>query len=119
MKSAKLDVDQSELAHKQRLVKIKDRGGFWALKRPVIRIFEICEEEFYISSQGFMKSLNVDDTVIKLCQNVIIRSNFKQLCEQSDVHIASKYSKNLLEKLTQLYLRVRPNCILDNLVILF
>jgi len=45
LKSAKLDDNQSELAYKQRLVNIKDRGGLWVLKRPVIRIFEICEED--------------------------------------------------------------------------
>jgi len=104
LKSAKLD-DQ----HKQRLVNIKDRGGLWALKSPVIRIFEICEEEFYVSSQGFMKSLNGDDMVVKLCKNIIVRSNFKQLCQQCDVQIAGEYSKNLLEKLIQLYLRVRSH----------
>jgi len=108
LKSAKLD-DQSELVHKQRLVNIKDRGGPWALKSPVIRIFVICEEEFYVSSQGFMKSLNGDDMVVKLCKNIIVRSNFKQLCQQCDVQIAGEYSKNLLEKLIQLYLRVRSH----------
>jgi len=109
LKSAKLDDNQSELAYKQRLVNIKDRGGLWVLKRPVIRILEICEEEFYISSQGFMKSPNIDDMVIKLCQNAIIKSNFKELCRQSDVEIANEYCKNMLEKLTQLYLRVRSH----------
>ena len=109
LKSAKLNDNKSDLVQKQRLIIIKDCGGLWALNKTAVRIFEVCEEEFYVSSQGFKRSIDVNEMVIDLCKDIIIKSNFKDLCRQLDTPIDGEISKNLLEKLIQLYLRVRSH----------
>ena len=108
LKSAKLD-SNSELAKQQILVNIKDRGGLWAVKRAAVRIFEICEEEFFLATQGFKRSIAIDKMVGKLERDLTIKSKFRELCRQCDAYVESEYSKNLLFKLIQLYLRVRSH----------
>lgn len=107
LKSVKL-LD-SDLVQQQRLINIKDRGGLWVLNKTAVRIFEVCEEEFFILSQGFKRSINVDEMVAYLCKDVIVKGNFKDICRKLDSHIDKEIATNTLEKLIQLYLRVRTH----------
>lgn len=109
LKSAKLS--DSNLAEKQRLINVKDRGGLWALNKTAVRIFEVCEEEFFTFSQGFKRSIDVNEILSDLCKNVIVKGNFKDLCRNIDSKMDKEIQANVLEKLVQLYLRVRTHSI--------
>lgn len=109
LKSAKLS--DRNLAEKQRLINVKDRGGLWALNKTAVRIFEVCEEEFFTLTKGFKHSIDVNEMVPDLCKDAIIKGNFKDLCRKTDSEIDKEIQSNVLEKLVQLYLRVRTHAI--------
>lgn len=109
LKGAKLS--DSNLAEKQRLINVKDRGGLWALNKTAVRIFEVCEEEFFTFSQGFNRSIDVNSIVPELCKNVLVKGNFKDLCRNVDSEMDKEIQANVLEKLVQLYLCVQTHAI--------
>eukprot|EP00111_Clytia_hemisphaerica_P011055 TCONS_00032368-protein len=106
--SAKID-PESYFGQKQRLIKIHDRGGLWMVNNKAYRIFELCEEHFHYETYGFKRFINANEMTEKMMKNAGVNSNFKNLCIQANVFADKEYSKNLLEKVMQLYFRVRSH----------
>eukprot|EP00795_Rhopilema_esculentum_P009796 gene9796-18358_t len=91
----------------QRLIQCQSRGGLWGVKREVIELFKLVEEEFRRETQSHVVSINCQEITQKLMKHINITSLFNTIKEY-DAHILEKdTSLSLLENMIKLYLRVR------------
>lgn len=104
LKAAKLATPEG-----QPLIMSRDRGGLWCVCEKAIEIFKVCEKEFVIATHNSNHNIDCEKIVSKLLLNCHVKSNFEDICLHADCSINNEVSKNLLQTLILLYLRVRSH----------
>ena len=90
----------------QELVALLDRGGLTGAKRPCISIFKLCEFQFRIETNGFVRKIPLQDIADILIDNRKLQELYFQLADTVNT-IDDEAKFDLLEKMILLYLRVR------------
>eukprot|EP00795_Rhopilema_esculentum_P007262 gene7262-12949_t len=91
----------------QRLIQCQSRGGLWGVKREVIELFKLVEEEFRRETQSHVVSINCQEITQKLMKHIDITSLFNTIKEYDAHTLEKETSLSLLENMIKLYLRVR------------
>ena len=88
------------------LVNVHDRGGLWKVKREAVNIFCEAEAHFVNCTRTIHNKIDSKEMVGQLMQNCGLLHNYEKLklCAED---VKSEVSKNLLEDLLMLYIRVR------------
>lgn len=92
----------------QKLIHCQSRGGLTAINNTSQRIFKNVEMKFRQEiSISYLRKINTISITQKLITDVDIVSLFNNVLEEANTEIDDEVSKNLLEKMIALYLRVR------------
>ena len=92
------------------LIDAKNRGGLWKVTPLVFNIFLSIELHFRSITNSLISSnRNIDSKhmVSDLLKDCSIIANYATLCDLSLIPVSKEISKNLLENVIMLYLRVR------------
>ena len=90
-----------------KLIKARDRGGLWYVSKDVVDIFETAEIEFNNATQTHVRRINYKAMLPIIMKNINVKHAYRKIIENSQVTIEKDLSKDLLEKLISLYLRIR------------
>ena len=90
-----------------RLLKSRDRGGLWYICKEGVEIFEKSELVFNNATRLHVSSLDYKLMVHDIMKNFLVKFAFRKIIENSNVSIEQDLSKDLLERLISLYLRIR------------
>ena len=93
----------------QKLVNIRDRGALWRVNKKAQNIFMVCEQYFCTITSKSKTCIDSTLMVKQVMQDNIVQSNFKDICRSADIVVDKEVSKNLLECLVLLYVRVRTH----------
>ena len=104
LKAAKL-----ESAEGQPLILSRDKGGLWAVGNQAIEMFKSCEKEFCRVTRKSVHTIDTDRMLSTLMSNPYVISNFDDICKSADCFVTKEISKNLLQALLLLYIRVRAH----------
>ena len=105
-----LDASITKDISNQKLVRSVTRGGLRAVNNQCINIFLIVEKHFSVTNVTKKKNLRkipTDEIINYLLKNPDIISNYNSFSTQSQGTISKEISKNVLEKMLRLYIRVR------------
>ncbi|XP_065055178.1 uncharacterized protein LOC135683755 [Rhopilema esculentum] len=92
----------------QQQIQCQSRGGLWGVNNDCVRFFSYVEEEFRKATEsGHITKINCNKLTEILVERVDVVSSFSAMEEGSLCEMDKETKKNLLEKLIQLYLRVR------------
>lgn len=91
----------------QKLIKTLDRGGLLATKKEIQKIFTIVEERFRKENILEKRKVEAKSISSELLGNANIISLFSSIVDTSGVTIDAEIAHSLLEKMMQLYIRVR------------
>ena len=90
-----------------KLIKARDRGGMWYVCKEMVEIFEATELEFDKATRNRVRRINYKAMTPFIMKNVNVKFAFRKIVDKSQVTIDKELSKDLLEKLIALYLRIR------------
>ena len=79
----------------------------WYVCKEIVEIFETTELEFNKATKTHVRRVNYKAMIPVIMKNVNVKFSFRKIIENSQVSIDSDLSKDLLEKLISLYLRIR------------
>ena len=103
LKACKVECDEN-----QTLVNVRDRGGLWRANKKIIDLLVQCEVLFRSKTSVFCTSLSAKDFVSEIItSNIIVRSNFNDVCMSADTPVPKEIQKNILEQIITLFVRVR------------
>lgn len=88
------------------LIKSHNRGGLWYICKEGVEIFEKVKLLFQKVFKSHVTSIDYKSMVVKLMNNVHVEFAFRSIIENSNVMIKSDLSKDLLEKLISLFLKI-------------
>jgi hypothetical protein len=88
----------------QTLVNIRDRGGLWKVNNIIQDLFLTCENIFRKKTTQVFLKLDPEVLIESMSTNYIVLSLYKQVCNDPE---STEVSKNLLEHLITLFVRVR------------
>ena len=103
LKSAKIEEDNT-----QRLVNVKDRGGFLKVNNNTQKMFQICEIEFQRNKNIMMKDhkIDINDLCEDLLKNSLVQSHYYNIYSSISPKGSKENAVNLLEELMLLYLLI-------------
>ena len=93
----------------QKLIKAKDRGGLWYICNDGIKLFEVAEKEFLEVTAGHVTKIDYQSIVQNLLKNPTLKALWIKMINDSEVEVDIEVSKDLLEKLFGLFLRIRSH----------
>ena len=99
--------NDAEAIERQRLIKIKNRGGLWTTKRRFIDIFLDVEKTFLTKTSRFLTKIDAKALVHQLMESQFIWSMFKNLMDECEITLDKQLMSHLLETLLSLYVRMR------------
>ena len=91
----------------QRLVKCQTRGGLWGVKPELQQMFKIVEEHFRNLENCHTLLIDLKKITRNLMSDVNVVSLFNNVIENSECSIDEEAKVNILQKMIELYLRVR------------
>ena len=92
----------------QRQIKCQTRGGLWGVNPECIKLFTCIEEEFRVATEtGHISVIDCHKLTGQLTGKLDVMSAFSAMEQGSSCKMDNETRINLLEKLIQLYLRVR------------
>ena len=92
----------------QRQVKCQTRGGLWGVNAECVQLFTFVEEEFRAATEtGHVSEIDCHNLTGHSTGKLAVRSVFNAMEQGSPSKMDTETKTNLLEKLIQLYLRVR------------
>jgi len=102
LQACKVESDDSQL-----LINARDRGGLWRVGKKIIRIFLQFEHLFRSKTSTFVTSLICKEFVKEIMSDIIVMSNFNEVCMSTADPVSKYVQKDLLEQIITLFFRVR------------
>ena len=102
LQACKVEVDES-----QTLVNIRDRGGLWKVNKEIQSIISECEKIFRANTATFKTSIDCKNLVHQMLQNILITSNFHNICMSLEIEVDEEFAVDALEQILTLFIRVR------------
>ena len=111
LKAGQLEPATVESDQQYRLVRCRDRGGLWYVRKEVISIFAETEKEFQKRTVGFFTKIPFDAIVKAVVDLDNVQSSIKYLQSHSlcDVPFEDETLNNFLYDIVLLYVRVRAH----------
>ena len=100
-------LNTAKIENDQILVDTRNRGGLWKVNERAQDIFIHCEKEFLSATSSSPHKIDSQLLTSQLIKNPFVKCDITIICESADIICDSEISKNLLEQLILLYLRVR------------
>ena len=103
-----LDASITNDISNQKLIRSVTRGSLSAVNNQCINIFLIAEEHFRnVRKKVNLRKISSDEIINYLLKNPDVISNYNSFSTQTQGTISKEISKNVLEKMLRLYIRVR------------
>ena len=97
-----MECDDSQL-----LVNARDRGGLWKVGKKVVKLFLQFELLFRLKTSKFVNSLICKEFVKEIMSDIIVTSNFNEVCMSTSNPVKKHVQKDLMEQIATLFFRVR------------
>ena len=103
-----LDASITNDISNQKLIRSVTRGSLSAVNNQCINIFLIAEEHFRnVRKKVNLRKISSDEIINYLLKNPDVISNYNSFSTQTQGTISKEISKNVLEKMLRLYIRVK------------
>ena len=98
-----------EPTDKHKYIKVRDRGGLWYICDEMVEIFQCVESIFRDATQGHIFKIDYPLLIQKCMTNYLVKINFQIILKRVECTLEKDISKDLLEKLIGLFLRIRAH----------
>ena len=85
----------------------KNRGGLWLVNPTVISMFLSAEAVFRMKTQGHQRKIDTNVIIDVLMKDIAVRATISDLRCNAKLEVAKEVSKNLVEDLLSLFVRIR------------